>query len=129
MVTNSDSPLHRVVGLFSEEFVYNTTTRTLRELIGREPVSLADYIEAWMRSGEGVRACRDTHTFMIAIPVIVDIWYGDPDMLAYISNDMDPVTGRYPTVHRRVDEFLGPLGYGHPILDPGFFRQCAEALG
>jgi len=100
-------------------FVYNTPDSALSR---RERGCLAGFIQAWIASGEGIRATNgDFQTYLIAVVCIINRW-----MQGYLL-DYDP-RDESPRVERRVDKLLWD-GAGFidrnntiSILDPDFYR-------
>ena len=83
---------------------------------------LADFIQAWVDSGHGVRACRgDFQTFLVAVSALTHYWHQDSTVLDYLPSDGDGVD-ESRVVERRV-RFIFPPGQAvnHVIFDPDFF--------
>ncbi|WUI02877.1 hypothetical protein OHR68_14070 [Spirillospora sp. NBC_00431] len=101
-----------------EAYTIGTPTKGLRSQIGKDPECLADFIQAWMESGEGIRACLgDRQTFTLAVIAIIDHWGSDPGVTDFIS-----VTEGQPTVRRPVDSIFGPRGFDdHDVTNPHWF--------
>lgn len=97
------------------DFVVSTSTEVVRKSWGIEPTCLADYIRAWVITGDGVRRCLgDFQVFLVAMVAIIDGWTKDPRLLDYVTDD-DVI------VERRAETIFGELGLKHDILDPHFF--------
>jgi hypothetical protein len=80
-----------VDGSFAE-YAIDQPTERIRELIGREPRYLSDFIEAWLLNGGGMDVCNgDFATFLTATIVIVNIWLGDPGVTDYVKHLKDGV--------------------------------------
>lgn len=79
---------------------------------------LMDYIEAWVTSGEGIRACAsDYQTYLTAVIVIIQMWTRDPSVLQHLTDDEVPVV-----TPRHVDSILGSAGMPNG-LDPYWFAR------
>jgi hypothetical protein len=101
-----------------EEFTATTSTEDLG--LG-DPACLADYVEAWVRSGRGVRVCNgDFQAFMIALAAIIDGWLTEKTFLDYVKKDSDYEKSS-EIIQRRVSSIFGKTGMRHCILDPDFF--------
>lgn len=97
------------------DYTATTSPEKLRGHLGYEPVCLADFIKAWVQSGEGVRACiGDFHTFLITVIAVIDDWRTDPVVLDYVTDD-DQIVERRPTT------LFGERDLEHDIIDPHFF--------
>ena len=84
---------------------------------------LADFIQAWVDSGHGVRACRgDFQTFLVAVSALTHYWHHDPSVLDYLPSDGDEGVDESGVIERRV-RFIFPPGQAvnHVIFDPDFF--------
>lgn len=88
-----------------------------------ESYCLADYIQAWVKSGKGVQACLgDWQTFTLVVIAIISHWHEDPTITDYVT-DGDPETGEgCERVERRAHSIFGDRGFeGHDITDPLWF--------
>lgn len=111
------------------EFVVRTPTSDLivdfshcRE----DPSSLADYIQAWLASGHGVRACQGNfERFLIAFAGIIDEWLRHPDgFLDYLEEVGDDDIRSHP---RSVSKLFRDEDAERRALDRDFFDRCAFA--
>lgn len=60
--------------------------------------SLADHIDCWLWSGKGVIKCfGDFEVFLKVIPLIVDAWYKDPEILHFCGDSDTPPFERHAT--------------------------------
>lgn len=87
---------------------------------------LADFIQAWVESGHGVRACLgDFQTFLIAVSALTHYWHQEPSTLDYLpsSGGEDGDIDESSVVERRVRYIFPPHGQAadHVIFDPDFF--------
>jgi hypothetical protein len=97
------------------DFPVDTSPEHLRKHLGAEPTCLADFIKAWVQSGEGIRACiGDFQVFLITVIAIINDWRTDPGFLDYVT-DEDGL------MERRPESIFGERDLNHPILDPHFF--------
>jgi hypothetical protein len=79
---SSQSIAYGTVSSF-EAYVVTTSTEEIRENLLRTPSCLADFIEAWVQAGYGVRACQGNfETLLIVVMAIIDHWRNDPDILS-----------------------------------------------
>lgn len=98
-----------------------TATTSTEEIRFGDPACLADYVEAWVRCGRGVRVCcGDFQTFMIALTVIIDNWLTEATFLDYVKENPDPEESE-EIIPRRVGGIFGKMGMQHRVLDPDFF--------
>jgi hypothetical protein len=124
----------RVITSF-DTFCIRTSTKELGSLGIRTPRGrngpefLADYIEGWLRSGHGVRACHGNFpTYLVALTVIIDYWLKNPGVTAYMLEGRSDDEHRY--IERRVTVIFGNQEFGdtnaylHRILSPDFFAEC-----
>lgn len=91
-----------------------------------DPTSLADYIQAWLASGHGVRACQGNfERFLIAFAGIVDEWLRHPDdFLDYLEEIGDDDIRRHP---RSVSKLFRDKDTERRVLDRDFFDRCVFA--
>lgn len=104
-----------------EEYAIGASSEELNPYRGKEePVCLADCIQAWMQSGEGVRACLgDRQTFTLVVIAIIDHWLKDPSVTDYVRPNQGGVT------ERRVHSVFGDRGFDdHDITDSHWFATC-----
>src|SRR5882672_5285803 len=102
---SSDSIATMALGSFTE-FVMELPPV---KLATKEETSLAGYIHAWVRSGHGVRAClADFQTYLTALPVIIDHWMRDPEVLDYVPSKPDGDYDKSGRIERRVDRVFPP---------------------
>lgn len=105
-----------------DSFLVETPTVDLK--LGLNPPCLADFIDAWVRDGEGVRVCMGSYeTFLVAVILITEEWVNRPGCLDYLKCDAD---GNIEEVfERRVTSVFGEASVRHRILNPDFFAMCA----
>jgi hypothetical protein len=97
------------------DYTAETSPEELVRHLGYEPACLADFIKAWVQSGEGVRACiGDFQTFLITVIAVIDEWRTDPVLLDYVTDDSH-------IIERRPTTIFGERDLAHDILDPHFF--------
>ncbi|MBJ6647140.1 MULTISPECIES: hypothetical protein [unclassified Streptomyces] len=114
----SAASIARRVNYDFEDFTATTSTEEIRF---SDQACLADYVEAWVRCGRGVRVCcGDFQTFMIALTAIIDDWIADSSILDYVKENPDPEESS-EIVPRRVSSIFGKMGMSHRVLDPDFF--------
>jgi hypothetical protein len=102
------------------EFVNDSSPGDLEKVWPGTPACLADFIEAWARSGHGIYACNGNHgTFLGIVIAIIEGWLDQPDLLDYVPDEGSGEQG----VERRVSSIFGERGTDHRILDPDFFTM------
>jgi len=105
-----------------EEYAANSSPETVRDHLGYEPESLADYIKAWLQGGEGVRACIGDHeTFLATVIAIIDGWLTYDYFLDYVTDEDEREAGGPDSIKRRPRTIFGERGLDHDIMDPHFF--------
>ena len=126
----------RIAYLAFEDFMTKTSDEQLAKLnADTRPTCLADFIQAWVESGEGVRSCAaDYPCFLVAVVHIIDKWMKGVDgdlldyipLLAYIPTEEEHAAGAPGVVERHVDSVFGDEhGTGHRILDQSWFTLMA----
>lgn len=102
------------------------TATTELPLIG-EPACLADYIQAWVVSGHGVRACQGNfETYLIAVVAVINEWVQCPDhTLNYVEYVEDPPDEDVRVIERRVSKVFRDDDPQRLILDRDFFAFWA----
>jgi hypothetical protein len=118
---SSQSIAYGTVSSF-EAYVVTTSTEEIRENLLRTPSCLADFIEAWVQAGYGVRACQGNfETLLIVVMAIIDHWRNDPDILSYVTDKV--AGGKSKVIQRRVESIFGECGFGHNLLDRDFLAE------
>src|SRR2546430_12763985 len=82
-----------------EEFANGSSPDDLKEIRPGALTCLADFIEAWVRSGHGVYACNgEFETYLGIVIAIIEMWLTDPRVLDYV-----PIQGSgQPIIERRL---------------------------
>jgi hypothetical protein len=105
-----------------EAYTAETSPEQVHKHLADEPVCLADYIQAWVQSGDGVRQCNgDFQTFLITVIGIIDEWRTDERFLDYVTSEHERSTSALTAIKRRPKTVFGERGMDHVILDPHFF--------
>lgn len=105
-----------------QDYTASTSPESLRRHLGDEPTCLADYIQAWVQCGEGIRWCiGDFQTFLITVIGIVSEWKSDVRLLDYVTSDEERAAGADQFIERRPETVFGERDLDHVIVDPHFF--------
>jgi|GEM_PF-3361805 hypothetical protein len=106
---------------------YTSKTATTELPLAWEPVCLADYIQAWVVSGDGVRACQGNfETYLVAVVAIINEWIEHPDhTLNYVEYVEEPADEDDRVIERRVSKLFRDDDQHRFILDRDFFTFWA----
>ncbi len=96
---------------------------------------LADFVEQWLIDG-GVEDCSDSREiFLMAFPIIIDIWLRDPSILDYGGDDETPAFERRVTTVFNTDEHgdrfydvIDPYSFESKRTDPNRTHYEREAI-
>lgn len=81
--------------------------------------SLADYIEYWVWSGDGVLRCFGSFEILLqTIPYIVDAWHRNPEILDFDGDD------QHVAFQRRASSAFGDDQATHAIFDRNHFAAA-----
>jgi hypothetical protein len=99
-----------------------TSSDQVRTFVGgKKTYCLMDFVQAWIESGVGIRACNgDHHTYLIGLVGIIDEWRQHPSITDYVDLESNR------SVQRRASSvFDGELGHNHFAFEQFWFEEQA----